>query len=136
MPYTEESSGGTWEADLAFARGFLAWNGASRAVVRVDGVRETSSGQLLLMEIEDYNPYLSLAELRRRRASGSSMRSSAACARNRHDFWHSWLFLATESGERPKVAEGTWRSKLRTCERRVLLPARDKAGNNKVLCKG
>ena len=31
--------------------------------MRVDGVRETSSGQLLLMEIEDYNPYLSLAEL-------------------------------------------------------------------------
>ena len=63
MPYTEESSGDTWEADLAFALGFLAWNGESRAVVRVDGVRETASGQLLLMEIEDYNPYLSLAEL-------------------------------------------------------------------------
>ena len=46
MPHTEESSGDTWEADLAFARGFLAWNGASRAVVRVDGVRETSSGQV------------------------------------------------------------------------------------------
>ena len=29
--------------------------------------------------------------------------------------------------------ESTWRSKLRRCERRVLLPARDKAGNNIVL---
>lgn len=63
VPHTEASSGGTWEADLAFARRFLRWNGESRAVVRVDGVRETASGQLLLMEIEDYNPYLSLAEL-------------------------------------------------------------------------
>jgi len=59
-PYTEEGNCSTWEADVALARKFNEWNGLSRGVVRVDGVRERETGQLLLMEIEDYNPYLSL----------------------------------------------------------------------------
>ena len=45
---------------MAFATRFVHWNGTSRGIVRIDGVRETSSDKLLLMEIEDYNPYLSL----------------------------------------------------------------------------
>ena len=58
--YSHEQNAATWDADMAFAHCFVKWNGTSRGVVRVDGVRETSSGRLLLMEIEDYNPYLSL----------------------------------------------------------------------------
>ena len=59
--YTREKNPATGEADLAFAQKFHAWNGASRGVVRVDGAREEGGeGRLLLMEIEDYNPYLSL----------------------------------------------------------------------------
>ena len=60
VPYVQADNTKTWDEDLAFARRFVEWNGTSRGVVRVDGVRESSSGSLLLMEIEDYNPYLSL----------------------------------------------------------------------------
>jgi hypothetical protein len=58
--YTREENGATWEADVAFASKMMEWNGSSRGVVRVDGIREASTGKLLLMEIEDYNPFLSL----------------------------------------------------------------------------
>ncbi|MGY0021049.1 hypothetical protein ACVHNB_18945 [Streptomyces sp. YJ-C3] len=46
-------------ADLAFARSFISWNDIRHGIQRVDGCR-TEDGQLLLMEIEDLNPYLSL----------------------------------------------------------------------------
>ncbi|MFB7463638.1 hypothetical protein ACFCZ1_09030 [Streptomyces sp. NPDC056224] len=47
------------DADLAFARAFVAWNTLSHGVQRVDACR-APSGELLLVELEDLNPYLSL----------------------------------------------------------------------------
>ena len=42
-----------------FASQFLNWNGITHGIQRVDGCR-TTDGRLLLMELEDLNPYLSL----------------------------------------------------------------------------
>lgn len=53
------------EADLAFARRFIGWNGIEHGIQRVDGCR-TREGRLLLMELEDLNPYLSLSLLAKR----------------------------------------------------------------------
>ncbi|GAB1420639.1 hypothetical protein MASR2M15_07480 [Anaerolineales bacterium] len=50
------------QADLAFAEGFIEWNGMDYGIQRVDACR-TVDGRLLLMELEDLNPYLSLAEV-------------------------------------------------------------------------
>jgi hypothetical protein len=47
------------EADLAFARRFVDWNGIDHGIQRVDACR-TADGALLLVELEDLNPYLSL----------------------------------------------------------------------------
>ncbi|MFJ5553318.1 hypothetical protein [Streptomyces sp. NPDC093225] len=47
------------EADLAFARRFIAWNTLDHGIQRVDACR-TAGGGLLLVELEDLNPYLSL----------------------------------------------------------------------------
>ncbi|MEV6025840.1 hypothetical protein [Streptomyces sp. NPDC052036] len=47
------------DADLAFARRFIDWNTLDRGVQRVDACR-TRDGDLLLVELEDLNPYLSL----------------------------------------------------------------------------
>ncbi|MDX3533686.1 hypothetical protein PV721_04760 [Streptomyces sp. MB09-01] len=47
------------EADLAFARAFIAWNTLEHGIQRVDACR-APSGELLLVELEDLNPYLSL----------------------------------------------------------------------------
>ncbi|MEU3606314.1 hypothetical protein AB0E83_12785 [Streptomyces sp. NPDC035033] len=47
------------EADLAFARAFVEWNTLRHGVQRVDACR-TRDGDLLLVELEDLNPYLSL----------------------------------------------------------------------------
>ena len=47
------------EADLRFADGFIAWNSISHGIQRVDACR-TDDGELLLVELEDLNPYLSL----------------------------------------------------------------------------
>ncbi|MFE1784361.1 hypothetical protein ACFW9F_17675 [Streptomyces sp. NPDC059506] len=47
------------DADLEFARRFVAWNGLSHGIQRVDACR-TREGELLLVELEDLNPYLSL----------------------------------------------------------------------------
>ncbi|MET9319875.1 hypothetical protein ABZX75_06700 [Streptomyces sp. NPDC003038] len=47
------------EADLAFARAFIAWNTLAHGIQRVDACR-APSGELLLVELEDLNPYLSL----------------------------------------------------------------------------
>ena len=45
--------------DLEFARAFIDWNDLGHGVQRVDGCR-TRGGGLLLVELEDLNPYLSL----------------------------------------------------------------------------
>lgn len=45
--------------DLEFARKFIDWNDLGHGVQRVDGCR-TQDGELLLVELEDLNPYLSL----------------------------------------------------------------------------
>ncbi|QKW23905.1 hypothetical protein HUT16_36675 [Kitasatospora sp. NA04385] len=45
--------------DLAFARRFIDWNTLDHGIQRVDACR-TTAGDLLLVELEDLNPYLSL----------------------------------------------------------------------------
>ncbi|MFF7725050.1 hypothetical protein [Streptomyces sp. NPDC008001] len=45
--------------DLAFAQRFVDWNGIEHGIQRVDACR-TPEGGLLLVELEDLNPYLSL----------------------------------------------------------------------------
>ena len=45
--------------DLEFARRFIDWNDLGHGIQRVDACR-TRSGELLLVELEDLNPYLSL----------------------------------------------------------------------------
>ncbi|MDR8018556.1 hypothetical protein [Nesterenkonia aerolata] len=47
------------DEDLAFAQGFIDWNDIEHGVQRVDACR-TRTGGLLLVELEDLNPYLSL----------------------------------------------------------------------------
>ncbi|MFE9251638.1 hypothetical protein [Streptomyces sp. NPDC007088] len=46
-------------ADLEFAHRFIRWNTLEHGVQRVDACR-TAAGELLLVELEDLNPYLSL----------------------------------------------------------------------------
>lgn len=46
-------------ADLKFARRFVEWNAIDHGIQRVDACR-TRAGELLLVELEDLNPYLSL----------------------------------------------------------------------------
>ncbi|MFD0022597.1 hypothetical protein [Streptomyces sp. NPDC058382] len=50
---------GASAADLAFARSFIDWNTLDHGIQRVDACR-TVTGELLLVELEDLNPYLSL----------------------------------------------------------------------------
>jgi hypothetical protein len=52
-------------ADLEFAQGFIDWNDVAHGIQRVDACR-TQDGDLLLLELEDLNPYLSLDLLDRR----------------------------------------------------------------------
>jgi hypothetical protein len=47
------------DADLAFAQPFIDWNTLDHGIQRVDACR-TQGGELLLVELEDLNPYLSL----------------------------------------------------------------------------
>ncbi|QCD54261.1 hypothetical protein [Streptomyces hawaiiensis] len=47
------------DADLTFARRFIDWNTLDHGIQRVDACR-TREGELLLVELEDLNPYLSL----------------------------------------------------------------------------
>jgi len=49
--------------DIAFALEFIKWNTCEYGFQRVDACR-LDSGELLLMELEDYNPFLSLELLR------------------------------------------------------------------------
>lgn len=48
--------------DIQFADKFIKWNGLTRGISRVDACR-LKDGSLLLMELEDLNPYLSLVLL-------------------------------------------------------------------------
>ncbi|EDY45053.1 hypothetical protein [Streptomyces sp. SPB074] len=70
-------------ADLAFARRFVEWNDLPYGIQRVDACR-TREGELLLVELEDHNPYLSLGLLDGRtratfeRALVASLRGAAA----------------------------------------------------------
>ncbi|MFE1029410.1 hypothetical protein ACFW5I_33515 [Streptomyces sp. NPDC058818] len=48
--------------DLDFARRFIEWNGIDHGIQRVDACR-APGGELLLVELEDLNPYLSLDAL-------------------------------------------------------------------------
>ncbi|GAB2745886.1 hypothetical protein [Kitasatospora kifunensis] len=50
------------DADLAFARRFIEWNTLDHGIQRVDACR-TREGELLLVELEDLNPYLSLGSV-------------------------------------------------------------------------
>lgn len=45
--------------DLAFADSFIQWNNMARGIVRVDACR-LLDGSLLLVELEDLNPFLSI----------------------------------------------------------------------------
>ncbi|WP_405305841.1 hypothetical protein [Methanobrevibacter sp.] len=48
--------------DKEFAEKFIAWNDIENGIQRVDACR-TKEGELLLVELEDLNPYLSILEL-------------------------------------------------------------------------
>ncbi len=48
--------------EIEFAKGFIEWNTIENGIQRVDACK-TKDGQLLLVELEDLNPYLSLLEL-------------------------------------------------------------------------
>ncbi|MFD5015442.1 ATP-grasp domain-containing protein [Streptomyces chartreusis] len=50
------------DGDLEFARRFVEWNGLGHGIQRVDACR-APGGELLLVELEDLNPYLSLDAL-------------------------------------------------------------------------
>ena len=47
------------ESDLVFAQRFIDWNDIDHGIQRVDACR-TRASELLLVELEDLNPYLSL----------------------------------------------------------------------------
>lgn len=48
--------------DLEFAQSFIEWNNLNHGIQRVDACRD-EQGKLLLVELEDLNPYLSLLEI-------------------------------------------------------------------------
>ena len=48
--------------EIEFAKRFIGWNTIEKGIQRVDACK-TKDGQLLLVELEDLNPYLSLLEL-------------------------------------------------------------------------
>ena len=50
------------DGDLEFARRFVEWNGIRHGIQRVDACR-APGGELLLVELEDLNPYLSMDAL-------------------------------------------------------------------------
>ncbi|MHC5201376.1 hypothetical protein ACYSNV_04045 [Myroides sp. LJL119] len=47
------------ESDLSFALEFIKWNNIKAGITRVDACR-TKQGELLLVELEDLNPFLSI----------------------------------------------------------------------------
>ncbi|GAA0409724.1 hypothetical protein [Streptomyces luteireticuli] len=68
------------EADLAFARRFVEWNTVDHGIQRVDACR-TPEGELLLVELEDLNPYLSLELLSPEQRDGFAVNMAAALRR-------------------------------------------------------
>lgn len=50
------------DEDMEFAQNFIKWNEIKNGIQRVDACR-TQDGKLLLVELEDLNPYLSVLEL-------------------------------------------------------------------------
>lgn len=48
--------------DLEFAQSFIEWNNLDHGIQRVDACRD-KNGELLLVELEDLNPYLSLLDI-------------------------------------------------------------------------
>lgn len=50
------------DEDISFARRFIEWNTVTHGIQRVDACR-TADGRLLLIELEDLNPYLSILEV-------------------------------------------------------------------------
>ena len=50
------------DEDIAFAETFIRWNTIKSGIQRVDACR-TKDGRLLLVELEDLNPYLSVLEV-------------------------------------------------------------------------
>lgn len=48
--------------DLDFASSFIEWNNINHGIQRVDACRD-NNGKLLLVELEDLNPYLSLLDI-------------------------------------------------------------------------
>ena len=50
------------EEDISFAKLFIDWNTIDKGIQRVDACR-AKDGRLLLVELEDLNPYLSLLEV-------------------------------------------------------------------------
>lgn len=48
--------------DLEFANKFIDWNNIDHGIQRIDACRD-ENGELLLVELEDLNPYLSVLEL-------------------------------------------------------------------------
>lgn len=75
--------------DLAFAQRFVDWNAVEYGVQRVDACR-TRAGELLLVELEDLNPYLSLDRVPAGQREGfiqamtESIRALAARSRGSH----------------------------------------------------
>lgn len=67
-------------ADLAFAGGFVEWNAIRHGIQRVDACRAPDGG-LLLVELEDLNPYLSLDVLDEEARSAFAARFAAALHR-------------------------------------------------------
>ena len=50
------------DEDIAFAGRFIEWNTVTYGIQRVDACR-TKDGELLLVELEDLNPYLSILDV-------------------------------------------------------------------------
>lgn len=67
-------------ADLAFAQRFVDWNAVDHGIQRVDACR-APDGELLLVELEDLNPYLSLDALPRERQDAFATAMSASLRR-------------------------------------------------------
>ena len=84
------------DADLGFAQRFIEWNTLDHGIQRVDACR-TREGELLLVELEDLNPYLSLGLLsgRTRDSFVASMTESLR------------RFLAVQPGTRPHAELNT-----------------------------
>lgn len=49
--------------DLDFAQKFIDWNNLHHGITRIDACRD-ENGELLLVELEDLNPYLSLLDIK------------------------------------------------------------------------